>query len=263
MIDFFKSSKFYLPVIYIVLGVLIYAIVGRLISRLTKSRYVDKKKITIMSLIKNIFKYLISILVVLMILQGYGVNTTGIIASIGVFGVVIGFAFQDLVADFLAGVAIIYDNRYMIGDVISIDGFKGTVISFGLMSTKIKAFSGEVKIINNSAFKEVINYSLNNSMLLVSVDVDYKTDIDKLERALKGLAGEVKRMANVNGEYKLLGINELASSSIKYLVSIECVAEGYYQVKRDYLKLVKRAFDKEGIVIPYNKIDVSMGGTRE
>lgn len=69
----------------------------------------------------------------------------------------------------------------MIGDVISIDEFKGTVISFGLMSTKIKAFSGEVKIINNSAFKEVINYSLNNSMLLVSVDVDYKTDIDKLE----------------------------------------------------------------------------------
>lgn len=68
MIDFFKSSKFYLPVIYIVLGVLIYAIVGRLISRLTKSRYVDKKKITIMSLVKNIFKYLISILVVLMIL---------------------------------------------------------------------------------------------------------------------------------------------------------------------------------------------------
>jgi small-conductance mechanosensitive channel len=70
-------------------------------------------------------------------------------------------------------------------------------------------------------------------------------------------------MDNVVGEFKLLGINEFSSSSIKYLVSVECKANCQYQIKRDFFKLVKEAFDKNKIEIPYNKLDVNVRGKDE
>lgn len=263
MIDFIKSDKFILPIVYIVIGVVLHTVIKFIINKISKNKYIDKKKKTIISLIRNILKYLVYIFVILSILSVYGVNTSGIIASLGIAGLVIGLAIQDILADFVAGVFILFDNQYTIGDIVEINGFKGEVISFGLMSTKIKNANGDILILSNSSFKEVINYSIGNTNLLINLDVSYDTDIDKLERVLKELEEDVKKMDNVVGKYNLLGINEFASSSIKYLVSIECKANCQYQIKRDYFKLVKKTFDKNKIEIPYNKLDVNVRGKNE
>ena len=263
MIEFFKSDKFILPIVYVVIGLILLRVVKYIVDKISKNKYVDKKKKTIISLIKNIIKYLIYIFVILSILSVYGVDTSGILASLGIAGLVIGLALQDIIADFVAGIFILFDDQYIIGDVIEINGFKGEVIGFGLMSTKIKNANGDVLILSNSSFKEVINYSRTNNTLMINLDVAYNTDIDKLERVLKDLEEDVKKMENVVGDYSLLGINEFSSSSIKYLVSIECKANCQYQIKRDYFKLVKNAFDKNKIEIPYNKLDVNVRGNHE
>ena len=263
MIDFLKSEKFILPIVYIVIGFILQSLNKIVINKISKNKYVDKKKKTIISLIKNILKWLVYIFVVLSILSVYGVDTSGIIASLGIAGLVIGLALQDIIADFVAGIFILFDDQYIIGDVVEINGFKGEVIGFGLMSTKIKNATGDVLIISNSSFKEVINFSRNNNNLVMNLDVAYDTDIDKLEKVLEGLREDVLKMENVTGNYKLLGINEFSSSSIKYLVTIECKANCQYQIKRDYFKLVKKAFDKNKIEIPYNKLDVNVRGRNE
>ena len=263
MIDFIKSEKVYLPIIYIALGLIIYNIIKIIINKISKNKHIDKKKKTIISLIKNIIKYLIYILMILSILNVYGVNTTSIVASIGVAGLVIGLAFQDIIRDFLSGIFILFDNQYTIGDTVSINNFKGEVISFGLMSTKIKAATGEILILSNSSFKEVINYSIDNTILYITLDVSYDTNIDKLEKVLNDLKEDVMKIENVCGEYKLLGISEFSSSSIKYLVSIECKPNTHYQIKRDYLKLIRNAFNKNNIEIPYNKLDINIRGKDE
>ena len=193
----------------------------------------------------------------------YGVDTSSIVASLGIAGLVIGLALQDIIADFVGGIFILFDDQYTIGDVVEINGFKGEVIGFGLMSTKIKNANGDVLILSNSSFKEVKNFSRNNSNLVINLDVAYDTDIDKLDKVLKALEEDVKNMENVCGDYKVLGINEFSSSSIKYLVTIECKPNSQYQVKRDYFKLVKKAFDKNKIEIPYNKLDVNVRGNHE
>ena len=263
MLDFVKSEKFILPIVYIIIGIVLLRVVKFLINKIGKNKYVDNKKKTIISLIKNILKYLVYIFVILSILSVYGVDTSGIIASLGIAGLVIGLALQDIIADFVAGIFILFDDRYTIGDVVEINGFKGEVIGFGLMSTKIKNGTGDVLILSNSSFKEIKNFSRNNTNLLINLDVSYDTDIDKLEKVLKELEEDVLKMENVSGKYSLLGINEFSSSSIKYLVSIECKANCQYQIKRDYFKLVKNAFDKNKIEIPYNKLDVSIRGKDE
>ena len=262
MLDFLKSEKFILPIVYIVIGVILLRVVNYVIKKISKNKYVDKKKKTIISLVKNIMKWLVYIFVILSILSVYGVDTSGIIASLGVAGLVIGLALQDIIADFVAGIFILFDDQYIIGDVVEINGFKGEVIGFGLMSTKIKNATGDVLIISNSSFKEVINFSRTNYTLYIDLNVAYNTDIDKLEKVLEDLREDVLKMENVSN-YGILGVNEFSSSSVKYLVSIECKANCQYQIKRDYFKLVKKSFDKNKIEIPYNKLDVNVRGKNE
>lgn len=258
MIDFIKSEKFILPIVYIVIGSIIYTVIRLLLGRVSRSKRVNKKKNTIISLVRNIIKYLILILTVLAILSVYGVDTKGIITSIGVAGVIVGLAFQDMVADFLAGILIIFDNHYAIGDIVKIDDFMGTVDSFGLMTTKIKAATGEVLILHNSSFKKIVNYNMFNTVHYINVDVAYDTDIKKLEKVLASMEDDVKNIDGYVGNYKLLGIAEFASSSIRYMVSLECENVKRMQVRRDFNNLIKEYFDKNKIEIPYTKVDVNI-----
>ena len=148
-VDIITSEKVYLPIVYILIGVALNIILGKVVDKITakhkNSSGKDKRKDTIINLGKSICKYLILIFVVLGILNLYGVDTTSIIASLGVFAAVIGLAFQDILKDFLAGVSIIFDNKYAVGDTVSINGFIGTVVSLGLRTTKIRSSSGEIK----------------------------------------------------------------------------------------------------------------------
>lgn len=258
MIEFIKSDKFILPIVYIVIGFILYRLFQFIINKVSRVKYVDKKKKTIISLLKNIVKYLVYIFVVLSILSVYGVDTSSILASIGIVGLVVGLALQDIIADFVAGIFILFDNQYTIGDTVSINGFKGEVVGFGLMSTKIKNATGDIMILSNSSFKEVINYSMENTTLYITLDVAYDTDISKLEKVLSEISADALKIENVVGNYKLLGIDEFSASSIKYLVGLECKANCQYQIKREYLKLVKIAFDKNKIEIPFDQLDVHM-----
>ncbi len=261
IIKFITNEKVYMPVVYILIGVIIYSllskVIDKLLSRHSGKSYKDKRKGTIINLLRSVVKYIVLIFIVLGILKLYGVDTTSIIASLGVFAAVIGLAFQDILKDLLAGISIIFDNKYAVGDVVEINGFKGTVIELGLRTTKIKAFSGEIKCIGNSSFSEVTNYNMANADLFLKLNVAYDTDINKLEKVLDGLKEDIMEIENVL-DYQLLGLDEFSDSSIVYMVDISCKAMTTLGIKRKVLRLVKDAFDKEGISIPYTTVDVNI-----
>lgn len=253
------DPKFHQPIIYIAIGIILNFIVKKVVDQISNkgNNSKDKKKTTIINLIRSIIRYLIFTIVVLGILDAYGVNTTSIIASLGVAAAVIGLAFQDILKDFLAGITIIFDNKYAVGDVVEINGFTGTVISLGLRTTKIKAFTGEVKSIGNSSFSEVTNYNLADADLFLKLNVAYNTNIEKLEKVLEELRKDILSLENVKN-YKLLGVDELGESSIVYIVNITCKPTTGVGIKRKALKLIKEQFDKNGINIPYNTLDINI-----
>ena len=260
MLKFISNKMFWMPLLYIVGGIILYLLIAKAIKQISKfdlkqGKSIDKRKTTIINLIKNIIKYIIAIIVIIMILNLYGINTTSIIASLGVASLVIGLAFQDIIKDFLAGIFIIFDNEYAVGDIVEINGFKGEVISLGLKTTKIKAYTGEVKALSNSSFTEVINYSLNHTNLVITIPISYETKIEKLEKILENLIPEIKKNKNVY-EVTLLGIDSFDDSCIKYAIVLECVEMTHFGVKREVLKLIKNKFDEEKISIPYNKLDI-------
>ena len=96
-----------------------------------------------------------------------------------------------------------------------------------------------------------------NADLFLKLNVAYDTDIDKLEKVLDGLKKDILNIENVL-DYQLLGLDEFSDSSIVYMVDISCKAMTTLGIKRKVLRLVKDAFDKEGISIPYTTVDVNI-----
>lgn len=261
IIDFILSWKVIGPFIYIIVGLVLYNIIISIINRLVskrKKKTNHKKEDTVINLIKNVIKYLIIIIVILMILEVYGVNTTSILASLGIVGVVVGLAFQDTMKNMLAGIFIIFDNRYNVGDFVKINDFSGTVVNLGLQTTKIQAYTGEIFTISNSSISTVINYSEANTRVMIDLGVSYNTDINKLEKVLNGLNNKISKISDVKGNLELLGLDSFNSSDMTYKITVLCNPNTHLSVRRKILKIIKEEFDKNGIEIPYTQIDLHL-----
>ncbi|MBR3161830.1 MAG: mechanosensitive ion channel family protein [Bacilli bacterium] len=271
LINNITNEKFYLPVFSIAIGIIIYHIIAGTIIKISKinseisekynknhSKEYDKRKSTIISLINNIIKYIIAIIIIIYVLNIYGINTSSILASIGIAGAIIGLAFQDIIKDFLAGMFIVFDNAYAVGDWITIDGFKGEVISVGLKTTKIKAYTGEVMILSNSSFNKVTNFNLETPKLFIKIPVNYQEDLTKVEEVINKVLIDLKENDSDVKKTEMLGVDSFDESSMKYAVTIDCNVGTYIRIRRKFLRNIKLAFDKNKIVIPYNQLDIHM-----
>lgn len=253
------------PIIYIVIGIICYYIIRKIINKITTPKIDLKhphqqKANTIRSVILNIIKYVIVILVVLAILSVFGVNVQSIVAGLGITTAIIGLAFQDLAKDLIAGVSIITENQYEVGDTIEVDGFMGEVVFLGLKTTRIRNYKGATKIISNRNMDNIINYSIHESLAIVDVGVDYKYDPEKIEEILKGLAEKLEnKIPKAKGKIQVWGINELDDSSVVYRVVLETVSMAHFEVERILRKEIKKELDKNNIKIPYKQIEVHNG----
>lgn|SRR5574344_75583 len=251
------------PIIIIAVAFILCVISKKIIARIFKlkiTRTNSKKHETIKSLITNIVRYFIVIISILMILEVYGIDTISLVASLGVLGVVAGLALQDTLKDFLAGFDIIFENQFDVGDNIQIGTFRGEVISLGLKTTKIKAYTGEVLILSNRNISQVINYSLNNSLAIVDVSVSYKEDITKVEKILEKLCEQLKKETEaIKGNITVVGVNNLGSSSVDFRITAETEPLKNFEIERKIKKEVKLTLDKNSIEIPYNQLVIHNG----
>lgn len=257
--------ELYLPIIYILVAFAVNLIINNIIDKMfsvrenkvKKESFAYKKLKTFKTIVKNIVKYIIVIILLIAILTVFKVDVTSILAGLGIVGVLVGLALQDLAKDLIAGFSIIFENHYAIGDTIKVGDFKGEVIYIGLKTTKIRAFTGEVKIISNHNITEVINYNLATSFALIDIDVSYLDDTDKVFNVLNSLALELSdTLPYLKGNVQVLGIEDLASSSVKYRVMVETLSMKHLEVQRLMRKEIKDRFKKEKISIPYTQIDI-------
>ena len=248
------------PILIILISLVIYLLIKSVIDNVfrIKNKYIDKRKSkTINGLINNVVKYFIIIVDIIMILDIFGVDTKTLIASLGVVGFVAGLAVQDTLKDFVAGISIILENQYSVGDTITVKGFRGEVISLGIKSTKIKAYTGEVMIIPNHLIEQVINHSMDKSLAIVDIPVSYNTDVNKLENVLNKLFEKVgNSIDGITGPIKVLGLESYDDSSISYRVVVDTVPMKHYQVERELKKIIKIELDKNGIEIPFPQVVV-------
>lgn len=251
------------PIIVLVITLVLFSIIKKVAQRIAspgpkklRSKIYDKRKAKVMSVVfSNVSKAIIIITDVIIILGIFGINSSTFLASLGIFSAVIGLAFQDILKDVLAGLFIILENQYAIGDTISIGDFKGEVISLGLKTTRIKSYEGDIKIISNRDATNVINYSLTRSLAIVNVNVSYEEDLLKVEEVLENLCKRLSNeLPNLKGPVELLGVTELGASGIEYRLSVETKSMEHFVTRRKIMREIKLEFDKHNIEIPYNQL---------
>src|SRR5574344_2846561 len=176
-----KNKEVYGPIMAIILAFIVYYIIKSIVTNIinheenrSDGSYNAKKRRTIIDLISNIIKYVILIVTILVILEIYNINTTSIIASLGVASAIMGLAFQDALKDFIGGITIVLENYYMVGDYVTYHDFTGKVISLGLKSTKIQNFKNEVLIVANRNVTEVINISQSKANVVITIPIAYE-----------------------------------------------------------------------------------------
>lgn len=261
IIKFISKKEVYGIVFVIAAAYIIYRFSGVIFEKIItsgKTELEKKKRHTIVKLFRNVFKYVMYVVIILIILELNGVNTKSLIAGLGVVGALLGLALQDTLKDLINGITIIMDNFYVVGDLVTYGGFTGEVIDLGLKTTKIKAVDGEVKIISNRNVTEVINLSQKTPCFTLEIPTGYDDDIDEVEKVLIECVEQLKERKEVV-DAKFLGIEKLDNSSVNYSVRVWCKRGTQWDIKRETLKLVKKSYDKAGLTIPYQQIEVHNG----
>ncbi|MBQ3436206.1 MAG: mechanosensitive ion channel family protein [Bacilli bacterium] len=253
------------PIVYIFIGVIVYYILKAVINtnmhkRFVKKRHYKKRITTINALILNIIKYLIIISVIISILTVFKVDVRSIITGLGITAAIVGLAFQDFIKDILAGISIVSEDQYEIGDTIKIGDFMGKVTLISLRSTRIQDFKGATKIIANHTITEVINYNLEDSLALVDIAIDYKANTDEVLNTLEKIAGELdKSLENTKGPVEVWGIEDLSSSAVVYRMCVLVDSMNQYVTQRIMRKAIKDKLEEAKIKIPYQQIEVHNG----
>lgn len=230
---------------------------GVLLHFLAKITFHTKKGITISKLIANFLKWVIAIAAVFFVMDAWGADTTTMIASAGVVTLIIGLGSQSLVADILAGIFIVFEGDFQVGDIVIIDGWRGEVISIGIRTTKLIDAGGNVKIVNNSEIKTLVNQTKELSVAKAYVSISYDTRIERVEAVIADNIGKMREAipAIMDGPY-YKGVSELGDSGVQLLFVAKCKEDDIYQVQRDLNRVIKIIFDDNSIEIPFNQIVV-------
>ncbi len=218
----------------------------------------SNRGLTIVKLLSSFIKYLVAIVALLMILKAWGVDTQTLIASAGIMGLVVGLGAQSLIADILAGVFIVFEGSYQVGDIVVIDGWRGTVEEIGIRSTKIVDAGGNVKIVNNSAITTVINQTKDLSVAKSYISIEYGESIPRVELIVRDNLEKIKEAIPeiVEGPY-YKGVDVLNASSVDLLFLAKCREQDLYTVQRALNRELKILFDENGVNIPFPQIVIN------
>ncbi len=198
---------------------------------------------------------IILVVVALTILSELGIPVAPLLASAGVAGVAVGLGAQSLIKDLLAGLFILLEDQFGIGDYVTIAGVTGTVEEMSLRRTTVRDFNGTLYVIPNGEIKAVSNGSRDWARVIVDVDVAYDTDLAHamsiLAQTGEALASAPEFQADVLEPPQVLGVTALGDSGITLRIVAKVKAGAQWAISRELRKRIKEHLEREGIEIPY------------
>lgn len=241
---------------------LVILFVGRIVARLvTKGlrnfmqlREVDK---ILESFLCNLVYWTLMVFIIIAAINQIGLQTTSLIAVMGVAGLAVGLALQGSLANFAAGVLIVVFRPYRAGDYVEAAGIAGSVLQVQILTTILKTPDNKRIIVPNSQIMSSIitNYSANETRRIdMTVGVGYGDDLDNVRRTLQELVDGDDRI--LKDPECVIAVSELGDSSVNFVLRPWVKTEDYWGVRFDLTEAIKKRFDKEGISIPFPQQDV-------
>ena len=171
-----------------------------------KLAFHSKKGKTLSRLLVSFFKWVIALCALFFTMDAWGANTTTILASAGVVTLIIGLGSQSLVADILAGIFIVFEGEFQVGDIVIIDGWRGEVKEIGMRTTKLVDAGGNIKIVNNSEIRTIINQTQELSVAKTYVSISEWGELEQLLGAMFSTVWEQMEIPSLYSEDKLYEI---------------------------------------------------------
>lgn len=226
---------------------------GALVKRIQVSQ--TRRFETLLSITHSVIVYVILFFALILILQEVGVNATAILAGAGVVGIAVGFGAQTLIRDVLTGLFLILEDSLSVGDVVQIGDITGTVEEIGLRITRLRTLSGALVTIPNGEITQIVNHNRGFSRAVVEVSVAYEVDVDKVVEVLKEVLDEYQRLnpGVFLSPPAVQRIVRLESSGVVLRIMVEVPPKKHWDIERELLYAIKKAFDVEKIEIPYPK----------
>ncbi|MBR5125711.1 MAG: mechanosensitive ion channel [Oscillospiraceae bacterium] len=206
----------------------------------------------------SLIKFVGCIVAVVWALSILGVNLTGIFASLGIASLIIGFGAQSLIEDAVTGIFIIFEGQYQVGDIIVLDGFRGTVKRIGIRTTCIEDTGGNLKIVNNSDIRNMQNRSRNASVAVCDLCISYDADIREVEKIIAATLPMIHtKYSNLYlTAPRYMGVESLGESSVVLRIAADVAEENFYAGYRTLNREMKLMCDKHNIEIPFNQLVV-------
>lgn len=235
---------------YILAAMILSVLYASIINRLLKLNQGKKKGQTVYKLLSSIGKYVIWFIAIILILEALHVQTAPILASAGVLGIAIGFGAQKIVQDMISGFFILFEETFLVGEVVDIGGFRGEVIEIGLRTTKLRSWDGILKVLNNGDISAVSNFSRYPSLAIIDFQVAYETDLKKLPDLMETFINDYNHPSSTE-TLQFLGVTELADSGITCRLIGKTKPNDQHALTRDVRLALKEFLDSHGIEIPY------------
>ncbi|MCK6605991.1 MAG: mechanosensitive ion channel [Ignavibacteriaceae bacterium] len=242
-------------------GIILFVIGYWLIQRIKKIAKKSVNKINVDKTLSNFFLNVLYFgllaLVAVISLSAMGVETTSIVTIIGAAGLAIGLSLKDSLSNFAAGIVILVQRYFQVGDYIESGNDKGVVEEISIFSTRLHTYDNKVVIIPNSV---LVNGSMINHTYKPERRVDTVFSIaysDNIDRAREIILEVVKNNEMILTEPSpVIEVLQLADSSVNLAVRTWCQTANYWKVYYYMIENVKKAFDKEGITIPFPQREV-------
>ncbi|MGN7291727.1 mechanosensitive ion channel family protein [Rhizobium sp. SAFR-030] len=201
---------------------------------------------TLAQFFSNVIRYAILVLVIVMVLGQFGVQTASVLAALGAIGLAVGLALQGTLQNIAAGIMLLVLRPFRVGETIETNNVSGTVVDVGLFATELKTADGVYRLAPNQTLWNVpiTNYSRHDSRRNeITVTTDSKIGIEKAQELLLGIAAADQRV--LQSPAPTTYVAEFSDSSAKVTLRYWARSREWGPVRRDLAKAVKLQFDRQ------------------
>ncbi|MDD3722324.1 MAG: mechanosensitive ion channel family protein [Lutibacter sp.] len=251
--------------VIIIVAFFINKVITRLIDKMVRMAVVPnkhssqeaekKREDTLIQIFSITAKITVFSILILMVMQEFGVVIGPILAAAGIVGLAFGFGGQYLIRDIISGLFIILENQYRIGDVVKFENLGGVVEKISLRMTTLRDMDGTVHHIPHGEIKEVSNYSKDFARVNLDIGIAYDANLEHVIGVVNEVGNELAQDTQFKESIikapQFLRVNNFADSSIMLKILGETLPLKQWEITGELRKRLKIAFDREGIEIPF------------
>lgn len=223
----------------------------------------QKRVSTLIGLLRTIALVLLWGVVVIIALGQIGFDVTPILAGAGIIGLAVGFGAQNVVRDLISGFFMVLENQVRVGDVAIVNGTGGLVEGITFRTIVLRDLSGVVHVFPNGTINTLSNMTKEWSGYVIDVGVAYKEDTDRVAEVMKQVAEAMRQDPDYGPRIlepiEIFGVDDFADSAVVIKARLKTHPIQQWNVGREYRRRLKKAFDAEGIEIPFPHRSIYVG----